>query len=97
MTEPRRALAARAAHADHRAGRALSAGTRRAGRRRPARPPITGWSARSSDKLEPETEADPVAILSQLLVAFGAAVGRGAFFQVEATRHHPQRVSAVDR
>jgi hypothetical protein len=41
-------------------------------------------------KLEPETEADPVAILSQLLVAFGAAVGRGAYFQVEATRHHPQ-------
>ncbi len=40
-------------------------------------------------KLEPETEADPLAILSQLLVSFGAAVGRGAFFQVEATRHHP--------
>jgi hypothetical protein len=41
-------------------------------------------------KLEPETEADPVAILAQLLVGFGAAVGRGAYFQVEATRHHPQ-------
>ncbi|MGH2928472.1 MAG: hypothetical protein ACRDL8_09735, partial [Solirubrobacteraceae bacterium] len=40
-------------------------------------------------RIAPETEADPVAILSQLLVAFGAAVGRGAFFQVEATRHHP--------
>jgi hypothetical protein len=39
--------------------------------------------------IAPETEADPVAILTQLLVAFGAAVGRGAFFQVEATRHHP--------
>lgn len=39
--------------------------------------------------IAPETEADPVAILSQLLVAFGAAAGRGAFFQVEATRHHP--------
>ena len=39
--------------------------------------------------LAPCTEADPVAILAQLLVAFGAAVGRGAFFQVEATRHHP--------
>ena len=37
----------------------------------------------------PHTEADPVAILSQLLVAFGAAVGRGSWFQVEATRHHP--------
>jgi len=41
-------------------------------------------------RLEPETEADPVAILAQLLVCFGAAVGRGAYFQVEATRHHPQ-------
>ena len=40
-------------------------------------------------KIAPHTEADPVAILTQLLVAFGAAVGRGAFFQVEATRHHP--------
>jgi hypothetical protein len=39
--------------------------------------------------LEPETEADPVAILTQLLVAFGTAVGRGAYFEVEATRHHP--------
>ena len=40
-------------------------------------------------RLEPETEADPVAILTQLLVAFGTAVGRGAYFEVEATRHHP--------
>ena len=39
--------------------------------------------------LAPHTEADPAAILSQLLVAFGAAAGRGTFFQVEATRHHP--------
>jgi hypothetical protein len=40
-------------------------------------------------RIAPHTEADPVAILTQLLVSFGAAVGRGAFFQVEATRHHP--------
>ncbi|MCA1700704.1 MAG: DUF3987 domain-containing protein, partial [Actinobacteria bacterium] len=39
-------------------------------------------------RIAPHTEADPVAILSQLLVAFGAAVGRSAWFQVEATRHH---------
>jgi len=39
--------------------------------------------------IAPHTEADPVAILTQLLVAFGAAVGRGAFFEVEATRHYP--------
>jgi hypothetical protein len=40
-------------------------------------------------KLAPETEADPVAILTQLLVAAGSVIGRGAFFQVEATLHHP--------
>jgi hypothetical protein len=39
--------------------------------------------------LAPHTEADPVAILGQLLIAFGAAIGRGAWFTVEATRHHP--------
>jgi hypothetical protein len=39
--------------------------------------------------IAPHTEADPVAILTQLLVAFGAAVGRGAWFTVEATRHAP--------
>jgi hypothetical protein len=38
--------------------------------------------------IAPHTEADPIAILSQLLVAFGAAAGRGAYFTVEATRHH---------
>ena len=42
-------------------------------------------------RLAPETEADPVAILSQLLVAVGAAIGRHAYFQVEATRHHPNQ------
>lgn len=39
--------------------------------------------------IAPHTEADPVALLTQLLVAFGAAVGRRAWFQVEATRHAP--------
>ena len=48
-----------------------------------------GLAGEIVNTIAPQTEADPVAILSQLLVAFGAAVGRGAFFQVEATRHHP--------
>jgi hypothetical protein len=56
-------------------------------------PPIPaayhGLAGEIVHNLAPHTEADPAAILSQLLVAFGAAVGRGAFFQVEATRHHP--------
>jgi hypothetical protein len=48
-----------------------------------------GLAGEIVNTIGPETEADPVAILSQLLVSFGAAVGRGAWFQVEATRHHP--------
>jgi hypothetical protein len=66
-----------------------------------ALPPPTGWPAPPKPavyhellgeivrRIAPHTEADPVAILTQLLVAFGAAVGRGAWFEVEATRHHP--------
>jgi hypothetical protein len=64
-------------------------------------PPPAGWPAPPAPAvyhqllgeivttIAPHTEADPIAILTQLLVAFGAAVGRGAFFEVEATRHHP--------
>lgn len=48
-----------------------------------------GLAGEIVNTIAPETEADPVAILSQLLVSLGAAVGRGAWFQVEATRHHP--------
>lgn len=38
--------------------------------------------------IAPHTEADPVAILAQLLVAFGSVIGRTAHVVVEATRHH---------
>lgn len=40
-------------------------------------------------RIAPHTEADPAAILTQLLVCTGALIGRDAYFQVEATRHHP--------
>lgn len=65
-----------------------------------ALPPPAGWPAPPAPavyhellgeivaRIAPHTEADPAAILTQLLVAFGAAVGRGAHFQVEATLHH---------
>ena len=36
----------------------------------------------------PQSESDPAAIFSQLLVTFGSCVGRKAFFQVEMTKHH---------
>jgi hypothetical protein len=65
-----------------------------------APPPPAGWPAPPAPavyhellgeivaRIAPHTEADPVAILTQLLIAFGGAVGRGTHFQVEATRHH---------
>jgi hypothetical protein len=39
--------------------------------------------------IDPHTEADPVAILAQFLVAFGNMVGRRAYYRVEASRHYP--------
>jgi len=55
----------------------------------PGAPVCHGLAGEIVNTIAPHTEADPVAILSQLLIAFGAAVGRGAWFSVEATRHHP--------
>ncbi len=37
--------------------------------------------------IAPQTEADPVALLVQLLAAFGSALGRTAYFTAEADRH----------
>ena len=54
-----------------------------------------GLAGEITDRIAPETEADPVAILAQLLVGFGAAVGRGAWFEVEATRHHPNQFAIL--
>jgi hypothetical protein len=38
--------------------------------------------------IEPHSEADPVALLANLLVGFGSIVGRGPFFRAEADRHY---------
>ena len=38
--------------------------------------------------VEPNTEADPAAILLQFLAAFGALVGRGPHYRVEGDEHH---------
>ena len=38
--------------------------------------------------IEPHSEADPVAVHVQLLVAFGNVIGRRAYFPVEADRHY---------
>ncbi len=57
----------------------------------PAPPDAAAFSGLAGDitaAIEPHSESDPVAILVQLLVAFGSAIGRGAHYAVEATRHH---------
>lgn len=46
---------------------------------------LTGQIVR---EVEPHTEADPAAVLVQLLAAVGSAVGRGPHFTVEATPHY---------
>jgi hypothetical protein len=38
--------------------------------------------------IEPETEADRMALLANLLVAFGNAIGRGSYARVGPDRHH---------
>jgi len=38
--------------------------------------------------IKPHTEADPAALMIQLLATFGNVVGRKAHFMVEATPHH---------
>lgn len=49
---------------------------------------FAGLAGEIARAIEPHTESDPVAILVQLLVAFGSVIGRGAHYAVEATRHH---------
>ena len=41
-------------------------------------------------RIEPETEADPAALLFQLLAAAGNVLGAGAYARVEASRHTPR-------
>ena len=45
--------------------------------------------------IAPHTEADPVAVLVQLLVAYGTLIGGGAWFEVEATRHYPNEFAVL--
>jgi hypothetical protein len=57
----------------------------------PAKDAFHGLPGAIVEKIAPNTEGDPVAILTQLLVCCGALIGRGAYFQVEATLHHPNQ------
>lgn len=46
-----------------------------------------GLAGRIAAAIEPETEADPVAVLAQLLVAYGNVIGTNPRRRVGATRH----------
>ncbi len=48
---------------------------------------LHGLAGRFVRTIEPHSEADPVALLAQFLVAFGSAVGRAPHFVAEADRH----------
>jgi putative DNA primase/helicase len=45
--------------------------------------------------IAPHSEADPVAVLVNVLIAFGSAVGRNPHFQVESTRHHANEFACL--
>lgn len=45
--------------------------------------------------IEPHSEADPVALLVQLLVAFGNLMGRSAHFVAEADRHYTNLFAVI--
>jgi hypothetical protein len=51
-------------------------------------PAFYGLAGEIVHAIEPQTEGHPAALLLQFLAAFGFAVGRGPFYQVEADRHH---------
>jgi hypothetical protein len=46
-----------------------------------------GLAGEVVELIAPHSEADPAALLIQFLVAFGNAIGRGPFFEVEGDRH----------
>ena len=68
---------------------------------------MTGWPAAPTEaafhgpagefviRTEPHTEADPMALLIQFLVAFGTAAGRHAYWPIEASRHHPNEFAVL--
>jgi hypothetical protein len=49
---------------------------------------LEGLAGEFVSTVAPHTEADPAAILIQLLAAFGSLIGRSPYFPVEADKHH---------
>lgn len=48
---------------------------------------LHGLAGEIVQTLDPQTEADPVAILTQVLIAYGSCVNRAPHFRAEADRH----------
>jgi hypothetical protein len=48
---------------------------------------LYGLAGEVVDRLAPQTESDPAALLLTYLTSFGNAVGRGPYYEVEATQH----------
>src|SRR5207247_7769802 len=46
-----------------------------------------GLAGKIVKTIDPYTEADPVAVLMNILLGFGNVIGRGPYFRVEETRH----------
>ena len=61
----------------------------------PAEEAYYGLAGRIVRAIEPQTEADPAALLVQVLVAFGNNIGRVAHFDVEADRHHANEFAVI--
>lgn len=56
---------------------------------------LQGLAGKIVRAIEPHTEADPVALLANLLTAFGNAAGRNAYVEVGADRHHLNLYTAL--
>jgi hypothetical protein len=61
----------------------------------PAPAAYQGLAGEIVHAIAPHTEADPVAVLVQLLVACGALIGRGAWFELEETHYANEFVALV--
>lgn len=46
-------------------------------------------------KLEPQTESDPAALLTQLIISIGSIIGRQCYVQVESTQHWPNLFAVI--
>jgi hypothetical protein len=61
----------------------------------PANEAFHGLAGRIVRTIEPSTEADPAALLVQMMVAFGSAAGRSAHFRVEADYHYSNEYAVL--